>query len=31
VRGPASWRPVLEGIDAVVMAAGIMGASASSS
>jgi uncharacterized protein YbjT (DUF2867 family) len=31
VRGPASWRPVLEGIDAVVMAAGIMGESASGS
>jgi len=31
VRGPASWRPVLEGVDAVVMAAGIMGESASGS
>ena len=25
VRGPGSWRPLLEGVDAAVMAAGIMG------
>jgi uncharacterized protein YbjT (DUF2867 family) len=31
VRGPASWHLLLEGVDAVVMAAGIMGESASGS
>ena len=31
VRGPESWRLLLEGVDAVVMAAGIMGESASGS
>jgi nucleoside-diphosphate-sugar epimerase len=30
VRGPESWRPLLEGVDAAVMAAGIMGERAGS-